>query len=114
MAQTKYITLSKLSTFLDNLSNKFSALSHTHTMKDVLDFEIDDQLSDVSTNPVQNKVLNDEFEAISKAMEALDFTIESKADSEHSHDNAYYTKTQVNDALAKKSHVQIITWGADD
>lgn len=64
MAQTKYVTLSKLSIFLDNLANKFSPKSHTHKIDDVLDYTVDDQLSVVSTNPVQNKAVSLELESI--------------------------------------------------
>ena len=32
----------------------------------------------------------------------------------HNHDEVYYTKAEMDAALAQKSQVQIITWGADD
>lgn len=35
MSKIKYVTLSKLSTFLDNLKNKFSAVDHKHEISDV-------------------------------------------------------------------------------
>lgn len=35
MATKKYVSLSKLSTFLDNLKNTFAPFSHTHAKADV-------------------------------------------------------------------------------
>ena len=46
---------------------------------------------------MQNKVLDAEFEAISKAMEVLEASIDGKVDSEHNHDDIYYTKTQIDE-----------------
>lgn len=76
----KYVSLSKLSIFLDNLKDTFSALSHKHTIADLTDYTVDSSLSSTSTNPVQNKVLDAEFEAISDAMNALDLALDGKAD----------------------------------
>ena len=39
MASKKYISLSKLSTFLDNLKNTFALLIHTHTVSDIADID---------------------------------------------------------------------------
>ena len=74
----KYISLNRLSNFLDNLKNTFALLSHKHTLSDITDYSIDSQLSKDSTNPVQNKVLDAEFEAVSTAMNALENAIDSK------------------------------------
>lgn len=97
MAQKKYISLSKLSNFLDNLKNTFASLSHKHTLSDISDYTVDNALSPISTNPVQNKVIDAEFEAVSTAMNALDVAIDGKADSVHNHNDIYYTKTEMND-----------------
>lgn len=75
----KYVSLSKLSTFLDKLKTTFAALSHTHNLSDLTDYTVDAALSSTSTNPVQNKVLNEEFDAISEAMNALESAIDSNA-----------------------------------
>lgn len=77
----KYVSLSKLSTFLDNLKKEFAAIKHTHTISEISDYAVDSELLDTSTNPVQNKVLNAEFDAISAAMNALESAVDSKADS---------------------------------
>lgn len=37
-----------------------------------------------------------------------------KADKIHTHDDLYYTESEINNLIAQKSQVQIITWEADD
>ncbi len=81
MAQKKYVSLSKLSTFLDKLKNTFSAKDHTHKIAEITDYSIDTALSSTSTNPVQNKVLDAEFEEIATAMNVLEQSIDDKLDS---------------------------------
>lgn len=103
MSQKKYVSLSKLSTFLDNLYNKFSSLGHKHTLDDITNYTVDSQLSSTSINPVQNKVIDAEFEAISVAMNALETAIDGKSDASHNHDNKYYTETEIDTKLASKS-----------
>lgn len=103
MSQKKYASLQTLQTFLDNLKATFSTLSHNHKLSDITDYTIDSQLLSNSNNPVANKVLNDEFDAISQAMEILETTIDGKADSSHNHDSAYYTKVQMDSTLSNKS-----------
>lgn len=103
MSQKKYVSLSKLSTFLDNLYVKFSSIGHKHTLDDITNYAVDSQLSSTSTNPVQNKVIDAEFEAVSAAMNALESAIDGKSDSNHNHDNKYYTETEIDTKLASKS-----------
>lgn len=110
--EKKYVSLSKLSTFLDNLKTKFATITHTHKISDITDYKVDNALSSTSENPVQNKVLNEEFDAISDAMEILEKDIDSKVSTTTLSD--YYTRTEVDNALAQKSQVQIIKWEADD
>ena len=95
MANKKYVSLSKLQTFLDNLKNVFALVSHKHTTADITDYTVDTALSPDSTNPVQNNVLDAEFEAIGKSFEALESAIDDKADSTHNHNDIYYTKTEI-------------------
>ena len=80
MAQKKYVSLSKLSTFLDNLKDTFSTLTHTHKLEEITDYAIDSELSKTSSNPVKNSVINEEFEAVSEAMLALESAIDDKLD----------------------------------
>ena len=77
----KYVSLSKLSTFLDNLKTTFASFSHQHTISDITDYTsitVDDALSDTSVNPVQNQVINAEFDAISEAYTVLEAAIDDK------------------------------------
>lgn len=99
MAQKKYVSLSKLSTFLDNLKQTFASAAHKHTVSDITDYAVDSTLSSTSTNPVQNKVLNEEFDSVATAMNALESAIDGKSDSSHIHDDRYYTETEINTKL---------------
>lgn len=80
MSTKKYVSLSRLSLFLENLRNTFAALSHSHTISDISDFTVDDALSSTSTNPVQNKILNAEFDAIAESFTVLEAAIDKMAD----------------------------------
>ena len=64
MSQKKYASLTTLQTFLDNLKTTFASITHKHKLSDIEDYTVDDALSSTSTNPVQNSVLNAEFEAV--------------------------------------------------
>lgn len=97
----KYASLSSLQTFLENLRNVFSPLSHKHNISDMTDYVVDAELSSTSTNPVQNKVINEEFNAISDGMGALELAIDGKADAEHNHDSIYYTETEIDIKLSE-------------
>ena len=99
----KYVSLTRLSTFLDNIKTRYSLIGHKHTTKDITDYVVDSSLSSTSTNPVQNKVLNAEFDAISQAMQVLDATIDDKADSTHDHNSVYYQKNEIDQKLSNKS-----------
>ena len=81
MSQKKYASLQTLQTFLTNLKNTFSELSHKHTVSDITDYVVDEELSATSTNPVQNKVIDAEFEAVATAMNALDAALDQNASS---------------------------------
>ena len=76
----KYVSPNKLSVFLENLKNVFSPLVHTHKISEIVDYTVDYELSSTSNNPVANSVINDEFDAISNAMGALELAID-----EHTH-----------------------------
>jgi hypothetical protein len=73
----KYISLARLSNFLDNIKSLYSQIGHKHTTADITDYTVDTELSSTSTNPVQNKVLDAEFEAVSTAMNALEQSIDT-------------------------------------
>ena len=67
--EKKYASLSSLQTFLDNLKDRFVTIEN-HV--------VDTELSSTSIHPVQNKVINAEFDAIATAMEVLELSIDSK------------------------------------
>ena len=96
----KYVSPNKLSVFLENLKNVFSPLVHTHKISEIVDYTVDSELSSTSNNPVANSVINDEFDAISNAMGALELAIDSKADSNHNHDDSYDAIGSAEDALS--------------
>ena len=97
--EKKYASLSTLQTFLENLRTTFSSLSHKHTISDITDYTVDSELSSTSTNPVQNKVLDAEFDAIATGMNALEQAIDGKASSTHNHDSAYAAKSHNHDGV---------------
>ena len=76
MATKKYITLNNLSTFLTILRETFAEIGHKHSISDVTDYVIDTELSPTSVNPVQNKIIDAEFEAVSTAMNAMEMVID--------------------------------------
>lgn len=112
MAQKKYVSLSKLSSFLDSIKKTFATITHKHTISDLTDYKVDEALSSISTNPVQNKVIDAEFDSIAKAMDVLENVIDSKSDLSHIHEISNINTLQ--EALDSKSTVQIISWGDDD
>lgn len=80
-----YISLSKLSTFLDNLKTTFATITHKHTISDLTDYTVDAELSSTSTNPVQNKVLNEEFDSVATAINALEAAIDTNLEAAKSY-----------------------------
>lgn len=99
----KYASLATLQTFLDNLKATFSLLGHKHKISDLTDYTVDTTLSSTSSNPIANKTVDAEFEAIATSMNALDLAIDGKANASHNHDDRYFTETEINTKLASKS-----------
>lgn len=93
----KYVSLARLSDFLDNIKLIYAKIGHKHTVSDITDYKVDDELSPTSVNPVQNKVIDSEFEAIGQAMGALELAIDGKSDSSHDHNELYYTETEIDE-----------------
>ncbi|MBO5828726.1 MAG: hypothetical protein J6R59_09775 [Paludibacteraceae bacterium] len=73
MAIKKYVTLSALSNFLDNLKNIFASEAHTHTQSEITDLVIDNEVS-ASSNLVRNSAVN---AAINSTKEELSQNIEA-------------------------------------
>lgn len=103
MAQKKYVSLTRLSNFLDNIKAKYSQIGHKHTISDITDYKVDTALSSTSNNPIANKTVDAEFEAVATAMNALDLALDSKANASHDHNDKYYTETEIDTKLATKS-----------
>lgn len=78
--QNKYVSPSKLAVFLENLKQTFSPLKHQHTISDLKDYVVDEELSSESNNPVANKVIDAEFDEVSLAMNALEVATDEKID----------------------------------
>ena len=78
--KNKYVGLEALEAFLANIRTRFAAISHKHSISELTDYTVDAELSSTSTNPVQNKVIDAEFEAMSQAMQALEGVVDTKAD----------------------------------
>lgn len=75
MSLKNYVSLESLRSFLDNLKITFAPIYHKHAVSDLTDYTVDTEFSSVSTNPVQNKVIDAEFEAVSTAMSSMEATI---------------------------------------
>lgn len=70
---------------------------------------VDSALSTTSTNPVQNKVVNTAISNLNtlvgdkKVSEQISTAIASKADTNHNHDDKYYTESEIDTKLSGKS-----------
>lgn len=78
--------------------------------------DVDSALSSTSENPVQNKVIDAEFEAISVVTNTLAQNLSNKADKSHTHSISEVTDLQSNldvitDTLDQKSQVQVVIEG---
>lgn len=99
----KYAGLDALQTFLEGCKTLFASITHKHTISDITDYKVDTALSSTSTNPIQNKVINAEFDAISEAMGTLEAAIDDKLDTSMA-SSTYETKenaqTKYDNAIA--------------
>ena len=76
MSLKKYVSLEALQLFLGHLKLAFAPISHKHTTSELEDYVVDTELSPTSINPVQNKIIDAEFEAVSTAMNAMEMVID--------------------------------------
>ena len=88
MSQEQYSFLDELGlrNVIDNIKTMFAKSLHSHKLSDISDYTVDSQLSSTSENPVQNKVLDAEFNAISEALNIYDMALDDKASKEHVHE----------------------------
>lgn len=107
----EYVTPRRLGSFLTQIKTLFASVSHKHKVSDLTDYVVDGALSPTSTNPVQNKVLDEEFEAVSTALQALETALD-----EHSHEIADINKLQetLDEFDANKTQVRFVIHGDDD
>jgi hypothetical protein len=75
----KYVSLTRLSNFLDNIKAKYSQIGHKHTTADLTDYKVDTEFSPTSNNPIANSAVNAELDAIADSMGALELAIDGKA-----------------------------------
>lgn len=113
MAQRKYVSIPKLSVFLNNLKNLFAPISHRHTLSEISDYKVDSTLSSTSSNPVENKTIKSEFDLITNKIDTNLSTAKTYTDSK-SNSVLNDAKDYTNGSVEKKSLVQIIVWGIDD
>ena len=88
---TKFITLERMQQYNELLQQKIADGVVV----------VDTELSETSENPVQNKVINAELDAIADGMSALETAIDGKADAIHSHDDLYYTENEIDAKFAE-------------
>lgn len=118
--QKTYVSLSKLSTFLDNLKNTFSALGHKHTISDLTDYTVDTELSNTSTNPVANSTIKTAIEALNtvasgKAAATHEHTISDVADLQAALDdkvNGIVFESHANDTTLHITSTERTNWNA--
>lgn len=108
----QFLDFKGLSEFLKGLFGKFSEIGHKHTTSDITDYVVDSSLSSTSTNPLQNKVINEEFDAVSEAMGVLEAAIDEKLDTSTA-SSTYETKE---DAQLKYDELKEIKpdWNEND
>lgn len=74
---------------------------------------VDSSLSSTSTNPVQNKVVNSALNGKANSSHShsisnitnLQSTLDAKSGTGHTHDDRYYTETEINTKLNSKANV---------
>lgn len=120
----KYISLNRLSDFLDNLKNIFAPLIHKHTTADITNYTVDTELSATSENPIANKTVDAEFTAVNNAFDAVTGVLDTMGDAidvlseavnNHNHNDIYYTETEIDEKLSSAlTRVSTVTLNANN
>ena len=105
----KFAGLESLQAFLDGCKTLFASITHKHTMSDITDYTVDSELSSVSTNPVQNKAINAEFDAISQAFEVYESELDGKLNT-----SDYVVDSELNSESTNPVQNAIITAELDE
>ena len=103
MSNNNFLNFEGLTTFFNNLINKFALKIHKHTLSDITDYTVDTELSSTSTNPVANKTVNTGFSIVGNSISSLQTAVSGKADTNHNHDDKYYTESEIDTKLSNKS-----------
>ena len=61
---SKYLSLAGLQTLLTKLQATFAPIEHEHKLSEITDYVVDKELSDTSTNPVQNKAIKAKIDSL--------------------------------------------------
>lgn len=91
--KTKFVGTEALIRLIAQIKSSFASLVHKHKLEDIEDYVVDSTLSSTSTNPVQNKILNEQFVTINDTLNSQADVIANKIDNTTL--NNYYTKTEV-------------------
>lgn len=78
--EKKYTSLENLTTFKEKADELYATQESVDKKLDASKYVVDTSLSSTSANPVQNKVINEEFEAVAGAMNVLESAIDDKLD----------------------------------
>lgn len=68
MAEKKYVGVEALIRLVAQVKTGFASMVHKHEIKDIEDYVVDAALSDTSTNPVENKAIQAEFQIITDVL----------------------------------------------
>ena len=71
----KFAGLESLQAFLDGCKTIFANITHKHTMSDITDYTVDSELSSTSENPIQNKVVDAKFNAVTDTIGTLETVV---------------------------------------
>ena len=73
----KFLDLLGLTEFLINLKETFSQIGHKHTVSDLSDYMVDESFSATSTNPIQNKTVNNALLTIANDIDDVEELIDN-------------------------------------
>lgn len=106
MAKNKFLDLSGVSYFLNKCKALFAPISHGHNLDEITDYVVDTELSSTSSNPVENKVVQNAIQILEDKKADKD-ELPSKT-SELTNDSGFITQAAVNEHnVSAESHSDI-------